>query len=135
MSTPYSATDTLNPCKLRFRKLAKWLRDKKISTYKPKKSKKNKGEAETADERPESQQTDLSEESLEEFIKQAEPPLLSENARKIYRAFDSGEMQTEELIIKTGLDVSTFYSAMTELELFDLVELQAGKNYKLKQDD
>lgn len=70
-----------------------------------------------------------------EFIKQAEPPLLSENARKIYRAFDSGEMQTEELILKTGLDVSSFYSAMTELELFDLVELQAGKNYKLKQDD
>ncbi len=70
-----------------------------------------------------------------EFIRQAEPPLLSENARKIYRAFDSGEMQTEELIMKTGLDVSAFHSAMTELELFDLVELQAGKNYKLKQDD
>ncbi|MBQ4247771.1 MAG: hypothetical protein II703_04175 [Ruminococcus sp.] len=39
---------------------------------KPKKSKKNKGEAETADEQPESQKVDLSEESLEEFIKQAE---------------------------------------------------------------
>lgn len=66
------------------------------------------------------------------FIKQAEPPLLSENARKIYRAFTQSEMQADELILNTGLGVSEFTSAVTELELFDLVELQAGKNYKLK---
>lgn len=67
-----------------------------------------------------------------EVIKQSEPPLLSENARKIYRAFETGEMQMEELVLKTGLSVSAFAGAMTELELFDLVELKAGKNYKLK---
>ncbi len=66
------------------------------------------------------------------FIKQAEPPLLSEDARRLYRAFGAGEMQADELILKTGLSVSGFACAMTELELFDLVELQAGKNYKLK---
>lgn len=66
------------------------------------------------------------------FIRQAEPPLLSESARKIYRAFTRQEMQADELILNTGLSVSEFTSAMTELELFDLVELQAGKNYKLK---
>lgn len=66
------------------------------------------------------------------FIKQPEPPLLSENARKIYRAFQKAEMQADELILETGLGASEFTSAMTELELFDLVELQAGKNYKLK---
>ncbi len=65
-------------------------------------------------------------------IKQAEPPLLSENARKLYRSFEAAEMQAEELILKTGLDVSEFAAAMTELELFDLVEIRAGKNYKLK---
>lgn len=70
-----------------------------------------------------------------DFIRQPEHPLLSENAKNIYRAFESREMQTEELIIKTGLDVSSFNCAMTELELFGLVELMAGKNYKLKQDD
>lgn len=66
------------------------------------------------------------------FIKQSEPPLLSENSRKIYRAFQKAEMQADELILKTGLGASEFTCAMTELELFDLVELQAGKNYKLK---
>ncbi len=66
------------------------------------------------------------------FIRQAEPPLLSENAKKIYRAFTATEMQADELILNTGLSVSEFSSAMTELELFDIVELQAGKNYKLK---
>ena len=66
------------------------------------------------------------------FIKQAEPPLLSENAKKIYRAFTKQEMQADELILATGLSVSEFTCAMTELELFDLTELQAGKNYKLK---
>lgn len=66
------------------------------------------------------------------FIRQAEPPLLSENAKKIYRAFERPEMQADELILKTGLGASEFSGAMTELELFDLVELQAGKNYKLK---
>jgi DNA-binding transcriptional regulator GbsR (MarR family) len=64
--------------------------------------------------------------------KKAEPDGLSENARKVYRAFENGGMQMEELIMKTGLSVSAFACAMTELELFDLVELQAGKNYKLK---
>ena len=66
------------------------------------------------------------------FIKTPEPPLLTENARKIYRAFESETMQADELILKTGLDAGSFSSAMTELELFDLVELQAGKLYKLK---
>ena len=66
------------------------------------------------------------------FIRQAEPPLLSDNAKKIYRAFERAEMQADELILKSGLGASEFSGAMTELELFDLVELQAGKNYKLK---
>lgn len=66
------------------------------------------------------------------FIKFPEPPLLTEDARKIYRAFDAPEMQADELILKTGLSAGSFSSAMTELELFDLVELQAGKLYKLK---
>ncbi len=66
------------------------------------------------------------------FVKKDAPPHLSENARKLYCAFDAREMQAEELILKTGLGVSEFAAAMTELELFDTVELQAGKNYKLK---
>ncbi len=66
------------------------------------------------------------------FIKFPEPPLLTEDARRIYRAFDRAEMQADELILKTGLSAGAFSSAMTELELFDLVELQAGKLYKLK---
>ena len=66
------------------------------------------------------------------LIKFPEPPLLTEDARKIYRAFDAPEMQADELILKTGLSAGAFSSAMTELELFDLVELQAGKLYKLK---
>ena len=68
----------------------------------------------------------------EKHVRKPEPEGLSENARKVYHAFDSCEMQMEELIIKTGLGVSAFACAMTELELFDLVELLAGKNYKLK---
>lgn len=65
-------------------------------------------------------------------IKFPEPPLLTEDARKIYRAFDREIMQADELILKTGLSAGEFSSAMTELELFDLVELQAGKLYKIK---
>lgn len=68
----------------------------------------------------------------EKAQRKPEPEGLSENARKIYRAFESCEMQMEDLIIKTDLGVSAFACAMTELELFDLVELRAGKNYKLK---
>lgn len=71
-------------------------------------------------------------EKEEKPISRTEPDGLSENARKVYRAFEKSEMQMEELIIKTGLGVSAFACAMTELELFDAVELQAGKNYKLK---
>lgn len=66
------------------------------------------------------------------FVKFPEPPLLTEDARKIYRAFDRQIMQADELILKTGLDAGNFSAAMTELELFDLVELQSGKLYKLK---
>lgn len=66
------------------------------------------------------------------LVKFPEPPLLTENARKIYRAFDRETVQADELILKTGLSAGEFSSAMTELELFDLVELQAGKLYKLK---
>ena len=81
--------------------------------------------------RPMSEQPDVKE--AEPVVqKKAEPEGLSENARKVYRAFENGGMQMEELIMKTGLGVSAFACAMTELELFDLVELQAGKNYKLK---
>ncbi len=76
--------------------------------------------------------TPKSEKSDVQFIKRSEPPMLSEAARKLYRAFETREMQADELILKTGLSVSGFACAMTELELFDLVELQAGKNYKLK---
>ena len=64
--------------------------------------------------------------------KKPEPDGLSNDAMKIYRAFEGSLMQMEELIMKTGLSVSSFACAMTELELYDLVELQAGKNYKLK---
>lgn len=67
-----------------------------------------------------------------QHLKFKEPPLLTEQARKVYRAFDKQEMQADELIMKSGLDAGSFSSAMTELELFDLVELQAGKIYKLK---
>lgn len=66
------------------------------------------------------------------LIKFPEPPLLSDDAKKIYRAFESETMQADELILKTGLSAGAFSCAMTELELFDLVELQAGKIYKLK---
>lgn len=66
------------------------------------------------------------------FVKFPEPPLLTEDARKIYRAFEKQVMQADELILKTGLDAGSFSGAMTELELFDMVELQAGKLYKLK---
>lgn len=68
----------------------------------------------------------------EKAVRKTIPEGLSENARKVYSAFETCEMQMEDLIIKTGLGVSAFACAMTELELFDLVELRAGKNYKLK---
>ncbi|MBP9989157.1 MAG: DNA-processing protein DprA [Ruminococcus sp.] len=67
------------------------------------------------------------------FVKFPEPPLLSENAGKIYRAFEKSTMQAEELIIKTGLDTVDFMSAMTELEILDLVVPGAGKIYTIKQ--
>lgn len=65
-------------------------------------------------------------------VKFSEPPLISENARKIYHAFKTETMQADELILETGLSVGDFSCAITELELFDIVELQAGKLYKLK---
>ncbi len=70
--------------------------------------------------------------AVEKAVRQPEPSGLSEDARKIFRAFDRSEMQKEELIMKTGLGVSAFACAMTELELYGVVELLAGKNYKLK---
>lgn len=70
--------------------------------------------------------------TVEKVVRQPELSGLSEDARKIYRAFDRSEMQKEELIMKTGLGVSAFACAMTELELYGAVELLAGKNYKLK---
>ncbi len=68
----------------------------------------------------------------EKAVRKTMPEGLSENARKVYCAFETCEMQMEDLIIKTGLGVSAFACAITELELFDLVELREGKNYKLK---
>lgn len=65
------------------------------------------------------------------FVKFPEPPLLSDDAKKVYRAFDSIQMQADEIILKTGLDAGSFSSAITELEMFDLIELRAGKTYKL----
>lgn len=83
-------------------------------------------------EQPSRTASEKEEKSTDKVVKQPEPSGLSEDALKIYRAFDCAEMQKEELIIKTGLGVSAFACAMTELELFGLVELLAGKNYKLK---
>lgn len=67
------------------------------------------------------------------FIKFPEPPLLSDDAKKIYRAFETPTMQAEEIIIKTGLNTVDFMSAMTELEILDLVVPGAGKVYTIKQ--
>lgn len=66
------------------------------------------------------------------FIKVPVPPLLSENAKKVYLAFDSAEMQSEELVIKSGLDAGKFSSAITELEMFGIVESRPGRNYVFK---
>lgn len=78
-------------------------------------------------------QVKVAEKTVEKsIVRKPEPSGLSEDARKIYRAFDRSEMQKEELIMKTGLGVSAFACAMTELELYGVVELLAGKNYKLK---
>ena len=66
-----------------------------------------------------------------QFIPFDAPPLLSENAKKIYFAFDSEEMHSEELIIKTALDAGSFSSAITELELLGIIESRPGRTYVL----
>lgn len=65
------------------------------------------------------------------FIKFPAPPLLSDNAKKIYSAFDSYEMQSEELIIRTELDAGSFSTAITELEMFGVIESRPGRTYVL----
>jgi DNA processing protein len=67
------------------------------------------------------------------FVKFPEPPLLSDDAKKIYRLFNGEDLQAEDIILKTGLDAGSFSSAVTELEMFDLIESKAGKKYTLKK--
>lgn len=74
-----------------------------------------------------------SEKGSVEVVEFDEPPLLSENAKKIYRAFDTPTMQAEEIIIKTGLNTVDFMSAITELELLGIVMSGAGKVYTIKR--
>lgn len=69
----------------------------------------------------------------QQFQKSAVPNEVSVNAKLICEAFDSEVMQAEDLIIKTNLNTVDFFSAVTELELYGIIEPLAGKKYKINQ--
>ena len=58
------------------------------------------------------------------------PEGLSENAQKIYQALDATDpMHVDELVEKTGLEVSAVSAALTELEINDGVKSLPGRHY------
>lgn len=58
------------------------------------------------------------------------PVGLSDKAKKIYEAMGEEPLFADEIAAKTGFTPWEVVSAMTELELEDLVCLCAGKRYK-----
>ena len=68
-------------------------------------------------------------------IKEFEPDKsvenLSDNAKKLYFAFDKTVMLFDELVEKSGLSVSNALSAATELEIMGIIEAMAGERYKV----
>lgn len=55
---------------------------------------------------------------------------LSKNARKILTLFDENEIHIDTITEKSGLSVGAVHSAMTELEMNDLIESLQGRMYK-----
>ncbi|MBQ9958691.1 MAG: DNA-processing protein DprA, partial [Clostridia bacterium] len=68
-------------------------------------------------------------------IKEFEPDKsvenLSDNAKKLYFAFNKTVMLFDELVEKSGLSVSNALSAATELEIMGIIEAMAGERYKV----
>lgn len=58
--------------------------------------------------------------------------MLSEDAKNVYAVFGNEPIHIDDIIRKTGLNVSKVFSSVTELELADLIGSDAGKLYHKK---
>lgn len=61
------------------------------------------------------------------------PQGIGEDAKKIFLSFEKSVMQADELIMASGLKTAEFSRAVTELELYGVIEPLAGKNYRLTE--
>ena len=56
---------------------------------------------------------------------------LSENAKRVYDAFEANPLHIDEITEKSALSSSQVLAALTELELMGLVALENGRKYKI----
>lgn len=89
-------------------------------------TKENKNEKKKKPQKPERiSMSDLPSVNEEDFEE------LSENAKKVVRAFDDRKLHVDRLVERTGLSVNSIHSAVTELEICGFVEPLDGRFYRL----
>ena len=93
------------------------------------KSQRNKSEPKTTKKKAQTESEKTGE--IKEFKPDKSVENLSDNAKKLYVAFDKTIMLFDELVEKSGLSVSNALSAATELEIMGIVEAMAGERYKV----
>lgn len=74
----------------------------------------------------EEKKTEFHQESLERVVDLSQ---LSDEAKTVYAVFGDEPIHIDDIMRKTGLDVSKIFSSVTELELAELISSSAGKLY------
>jgi DNA processing protein len=67
----------------------------------------------------------------DEFVKVEAPEMVSSSAKKVYESFTTSQMSLDIIIATSSLTTSEALRAITELELFGLVEAKPGNQYAL----
>ena len=60
------------------------------------------------------------------------PDFLSDNAKKLAQFISEEEKTADKLSDDSGMSISDVLSALTELEMFSVIEMHSGKRYTLK---
>lgn len=60
------------------------------------------------------------------------PDFLSDNAKKLVQFISEEEKTADKLSDDSGMSISDVLSALTELEMFSVIEMHSGKRYTLK---
>lgn len=75
--------------------------------------------------------TEKIQKTVDEFVKREAPEMVSQSAARVFESFTTSQMSLDIIIDNTGLGTSEALRAITELELFGLIEAKPGNRYAI----